>query len=106
MKKTALVLGMAGMMALLSACSDEKKEIAEYRSEFVNSCVKASGESDAETAQAVSAICGCAYDKTVEKYGLKEFKRLDSELQKSPAAAPEFQQTMISFVQECATNAR
>ncbi|BBG58548.1 Uncharacterised protein [Providencia rustigianii] len=106
MKKIALVLGMAGVMALVSACSDEKSEIAEYKTNFVNTCTKASGDSDAETTKAVSAICGCAYDKTIEKYGLAEFKRLDGELQKSASAAPEFQQTMIGFVQECATSAR
>ncbi|WP_350912914.1 hypothetical protein [Providencia huaxiensis] len=39
MKKLALILGMAGAMAVLSACSDEKSEVAEYKENFVNTCV-------------------------------------------------------------------
>ncbi|WP_350912911.1 hypothetical protein [Providencia huaxiensis] len=54
----------------------------------------------------MTAICGCAYDKTIEKYGLAEFKRMDAELEKSGTAEPEFQKTMIEFVQQCSTNAR
>ncbi|HHE6467532.1 TPA: hypothetical protein ACPFI9_000187 [Providencia rettgeri] len=106
MKKLALILGMAGAMVVLSACSDEKSEIAEYKDNFVNTCVIASGNPQGETANAVSAICGCAYDKTIEKYGLAEFKRMDAELEKSGTAEPEFQKTMIEFVQQCSTNAR
>ncbi|MCB6144901.1 hypothetical protein LHK12_06200 [Providencia rettgeri] len=30
-------------MVVLSACSDEKSEIAEYKENFVNTCVVASG---------------------------------------------------------------
>ena len=104
MKKLALILGMAGAMAVLSACSDEKSEIAEYKENFVNTCVVASGNPHGETAKAVTAICGCA--KTIEKYGLAEFKRMDAELEKSGTAEPEFQKTMIEFVQQCSTNAR
>ena len=106
MKKIALVLGMVGVMTILSACSDEKSEIAEYKENFVNTCVVASGNPQGETANAVTAICGCAYDKTIEKYGLKEFKRMDSELAKSGTAVPEFQQSMIEFVQQCSQNSR
>lgn len=106
MKKLVLVLGMAGVMSVLSACSDEKSEIAEYKENFVNTCVVASGNPQGETAKAISAICGCAYDKTIEKYGLSEFKRMDGELEKSGNAEPEFQKTMIEFVQQCSQNAR
>lgn len=31
MKKIALILGMAGIMTLLAACSDDKAEIAESK---------------------------------------------------------------------------
>ncbi|MBP6123316.1 MULTISPECIES: hypothetical protein [Providencia] len=107
MKKIALILAMTGAMAVLSACSDEKAEIAEYKENFVNTCVVASGNPEGETANAVKAICGCAYDKTIEKYGLKEFKRMDAELEKSGAAAePEFEKSMIEFVQQCSTSSR
>ncbi|HDN2512964.1 MULTISPECIES: hypothetical protein [Providencia] len=106
MKKLVLILGMAGVMSVLSACSDEKSEIAEYKENFVNTCVVASGNPQGETAKAISAICGCAYDKTIEKYGLSEFKRMDGELEKSGNAEPEFQKTMIEFVQQCSQNAR
>ncbi len=107
MKKIALILAMTGAMAVLSACSDEKAEIAEYKENFVNTCVVASGNPEGETANAVKAICGCAYDKTIEKYGLKEFKRMDAELEKSGAVAePEFQKSMIEFVQQCSTSSR
>ncbi|WP_369311624.1 hypothetical protein [Providencia rettgeri] len=106
MKKLALILGMVGVVSVLSACSDEKSEIAEYKENFVNTCVVASGNPQGETAKAISAICGCAYDKTIEKYGLSEFKRMDSELEKSGNAEPEFQKTMIEFVQQCSQDAR
>ncbi|EKT62188.1 hypothetical protein [Providencia burhodogranariea] len=101
MKKIALALGMASVIALLAACSDEKSEIAEYKANFVTTCVKASGDPAGETAAAVTAICGCAYDKTLEKYGLKEFKRISNELEKSPTAEPEFQKTIVEFVNQC-----
>ncbi|MBQ0208646.1 hypothetical protein RHA65_00580 [Providencia rettgeri] len=106
MKKLALILGMVGAVAVLSACSDEKAEIAEYKTNFVNTCVAGSGNPQGETANAVSAICGCAYDKTIEKYGLAEFKRIDGELAKSGDAEPDFQKSMIEFVQQCSQNAR
>lgn len=106
MKKIALVFGMVGVMTLLAACSDEKAEIAEYKTSFVNTCVAASGDPSDETKDAVSALCGCAFDKTIEKYGLKEFKRIDGELLKSGTAEPEFQKTMIEFVNQCSKNDR
>lgn len=106
MKKIALVLGMAGVMTLLAACSDDKAEIAEYKASFVSDCVKASGSPAGETAEAISAICGCAYDKTIEKYGLKEFKRIEGELAKSATAEPDFQKSMIEFVNQCTKNDR
>ena len=57
MKKLALILGLVGAVAVLSACSDEKAEIAEYKTNFVNTCVAGSGNPQGETANAVSAIC-------------------------------------------------
>ncbi|EKT58593.1 hypothetical protein [Providencia sneebia] len=106
MKKIALVVGMASVIALLSACSDEKSEIAEYKTSFVNNCVAASGQPAGETADAVNALCSCAYDKAIEKYGVKEFKRIDSELAKSGNIDIEAQKTMMDFVSQCAKTDR
>lgn len=98
MKKIALILGMAGIMTLLAACSDDKAEIAESKKVFVSDCVKASGSPAGETADAISAICACAYDKTIEKYGLKEYKRIEGELAKSATAEADFQKSMLNLL--------
>lgn len=106
MKKIVLVLGIASVMTLLAGCSDDKAEIEQYKATFINSCIKASGDPDGETKAAVSAICGCAYDKTIEKYGIKEFKRIDEELTKTGKASSGFEQDMLGFVQQCTISTR
>ena len=102
MKKIVFMLGVASALTLLAACSDEKSEIAEVKTTFVAACVSSSSSPTGLSKETANEICGCTYDKAIEKYGIKEFKRIDENINKSKTASAEFEQSLIQFVQECA----
>ncbi len=106
MKKIILMLGVTSVLTLITACSDEKSEIAEVKTTFVAACVTSSSSPTGLSKEIANEMCGCSYDKAIEKYGIKEFKRIDEIINKSKTAPVEFEQSLIQFVQECAQSIR